>query len=326
MKYTFLTMKPNSAPLHRNPRTEIEKQISNVWSKYLGIADISIDANFFELGGDSLLTQQVCDVLNKQYELQVTATQLFQYPTIALLSEHLFPTKEETTSFQFPLTKKKKRTTEAIAIIGMAGKFPGAANLKEFWELLKEGKETISFFKAEELDPSIPSSLKNNPNYVKARGIVASAKTFDASFFKINQKLAEIMDPQIRLFLEITWEVLESTGYLPEHFNGSIGVYAGNGPNSYYKDNVLANKTLMEQVGSGQARYVNEDFIATRTAYHLNLTGPAVTVQSACSTSLLAVSQAVEALRNGHCDVALAGGSSVTAPIHSGHLYQEGAI
>ncbi|MGC1203252.1 MAG: beta-ketoacyl synthase N-terminal-like domain-containing protein, partial [Flavobacteriaceae bacterium] len=196
-------MNLDSASLHRNPRTDKEKSISKVWTKYLGIPNIGIDDNFFEMGGDSLLTQQVCDALNKQYKLHVTATQLFQYPTIALLSEHLFPTKVETSSFKFPLTKKKERTTEDIAIIGMAGKFPGASNLNEFWELLKEGKETISFFKPEELDFSIPDTLKNDPQYVKARGIVPSAKTFDASFFKINQKLAEIMDPQIRLFLEI---------------------------------------------------------------------------------------------------------------------------
>ena len=319
-------MIPNSSPLHRNPRTETEKQISNVWSKYLGVSGISIDANFFELGGDSLVTQQVCDALKKEFDIKVTATQVFQYPTIALLSEHIAPTENNAPLYEAPTPRKTQNPSKAIAIIGMAGRFPGANSVEALWDVLKEGKETITFFTPEELDPSIPDSLKNDPQYVKARGILPAAKTFDASFFRINQKLAEIMDPQIRLFLEIAWEVLEDTGYLPEHYKGSIGVYAGNGPNSYYKDNVLPNKGVMNQIGGIQARSVNEDFLATRTAYHLNLTGPAVSVQSGCSTSLLAVSQAVEALRNGHCDVALAGGSSVTAPIHSGHLYQEGAI
>ncbi len=319
-------METDASSLYRNPRTDLEIKIAQIWKKYLGITTIGIDANFFEMGGDSLVTQQVCDALKKEFDITVTATQVFQYPTIALLSEHIAPTKNSAPLYEAPTARKTQNTSKAIAIIGMAGRFPGANSVDALWEVLKEGKETITFFKPEELDPSIPDSLKNDPQYVKARGILPDAKTFDASFFKINQKLAEIMDPQIRLFLEIAWEVLEDTGYLPEHYKGNIGVYAGNGPNSYYKDNVLPNKQVMKQVGSIQARSANEDFLATRTAYHLNLTGPAVTVLSGCSTSLLAVSQAVEALRNGHCDVALAGGSSVTAPIHSGHLYQEGAI
>lgn len=319
-------MKPNSEQLYRQPRTEIEKIISQVWSKYLAFPNIGLDNNFFEMGGDSLLTQQVSAQLSKKLNTKVSATQIFQYPSIALLSESITPTKPLVTPSYFSSTKKRKKSNGDIAIIGMAGRFPGAESIDELWDVLRKGKETISFFKPDELDSSIPDTLKNDPQYVKARGIVASVKTFDANFFGINQKLAEVMDPQIRLFLEITWEVLEENGYLSEHYNGSIGVYTGTGSNSYYKDNVLPNKELMEQVGRVQARTVNEDFIATRTAYHLNLNGPAVTVQSACSTSLLAISQAVEALRNGNCDVAIAGGSSVTAPIHSGHLYQEGSI
>lgn len=319
-------MRPNSAPLHRKPSTEIEKKISQIWTKYLGISNIGLDDNFFEMGGDSLVIEQISSQLSNQFNLKVTTTDIYQYPTIALLAKNLFPTKSNTNSTSFLLNKKRKKSTSDIAIIGMAGRFPGAKSISELWEVLSEGKEAISFFKPEEIDPSIPDSLKNDPQYVKARGIIPSAKTFDANFFGINQKLAEVMDPQIRLFLEIVWEVLEENGYLPEHYKGSIGVYAGTGSNSYYKENILPNKELMGQVGRVQARSVNEDFIATRTAYHLNLNGPAVTVQSACSTSLLAISEAVEALRNGHCDVALAGGSSVTAPIHSGHLYQEGSI
>ncbi|KAG1657627.1 Phthiocerol synthesis polyketide synthase type I PpsE [Nymphon striatum] len=157
--------------------------------------------------------------------------------------------------------------------------------------------------------------------------IVPSAKTFDAGFFGLNPKLAEAMDPQQRLFLEIAWEALEQTGHLPKHYKGSIGVYAGTGTNTYYKNNVLPNEELIGQVGHLQANTVNEkDYISSRTAYHLNLKGPAVSVQSACSTSLLAIAEAVEAIRNGQCDIALAGGSSITAPMYTGHLYQEGSI
>lgn len=319
-------MIPNSSPLHRKPRTEIERKIVQVWIDYLGLKSIGIDDNFFELGGDSLLAQQVSIKLNKQLNLKVSVTEIFQYPTIALLSESLNTVKSEMNFHDFSYNDDIKDKSRDIAIIGMAGRFPGAHSIDELWDILRDGKETISFFKLEELDPSIPDSVKNDPNYVKARGILPLAKAFDANFFGLNQKLAEVMDPQIRLFLEIAWEVLEENGYLPEHYSGKIGVYAGTGSNSYYKNNILPNRELMKHVGQVQARTVNEDFIATRTAYHLNLNGPAVTVQSACSTSLLAITEAVDALRNGHCDLALAGASSITAPIHSGHLYEEGSI
>lgn len=326
-------MRSNSAPLYRKPRTEIEIKIAEIWIKFLKIPNIGLDDNFFEMGANSLLIAQVASQLNQLFNIIDSSVRIYQHPTVALLSEELSQTKIETIAAGSSTIKKSKKSKKkskksqgAIAVIGMAVRFPGASSINELWDVLREGNETISFFRPEELDASIPDFVKNDPQYVKARGIVPSAKTFDAVFFEINQKLAETMDPQIRLFLEIAWEVLEENGYLAEHYKGSVGVYAGNGANSYYKDNILTNKELMDQVGPSLVRTVNEEFIATRTAYHLNLNGPAVSVQSACSTSLLAISQAVEAIRNGHCDVAIAGASSVTAPIHSGHLYQEGAI
>jgi len=135
------------------------------------------------------------------------------------------------------------------------------------------------------------------------------------------------MDPQQRVFLEIAWEALEMSGYLPQKYSGSVGVFAGSGYNTYYTNNVLAHPDLVEKVGQFNVRLLNEkDYIATRTAYQLNLKGPAVAVYSACSTSLLAIAQAVSSIRNGECDIALAGAASITSPIKSGHLYEEGSI
>ena len=131
-----------------------------------------------------------------------------------------------------------------IAIIGMAGRFPGANSIQELWDVLRAGKETISFFTPEELDPSIPKSLRKDPLYVAARGIVPSVKEFDAAFFGIEPESAEAMDPQQRLFLEIAWEALEQAGHLSSHFDGTIGVYAGTGMNTYYKNNILPIKKL----------------------------------------------------------------------------------
>ena len=223
--------------------------------------------------------------------------------------------------------RKKSTSRKDVAIIGMAGRFPGSNSIQELWETLKDGKETISFFSPDELDSSIPEPLRNDPLYVRARGIVDSAKSFDSAFFGLNPKLAEAMDPQQRLFLEIAYEVLEQSGHLPSHYNGSIGVYAGTGMNTYFKNNVLPNKDVMRRVGDFVADTLNQkDYISTRIAYHLNLGGPAVSIHSACSTSLLAIAEAVEAIRNDRCDVAIAGGSSITTPMYSGHLYQEGSM
>jgi amino acid adenylation domain-containing protein len=318
-------VRPESAPLLKEATTKIEKQIVKIWSEQLQIPIIGVDDNFFEMGGTSLLTQRVVALLRKRLDLNVSVTTLYQCPTISALGKFL-EMQEKASLSHFSKAKTNKQSAD-VAIIGMSGRFPGAATINELWTVLQEGKETISFFKKEELDESIPDSLRNDPLYVGARGIIASANTFDASFFGINSKLAEVMDPQIRLFLEIAWEVLEQTGYLPKHYQGSVGVYAGVGTNTYYKKNILPNTALLDSVGYLQAETVNEkDYIASRTAYHLNLKGPAVSIYSACSTSLLAIAEAVESIRNGHCAIAIAGGCSVTSPIFSGHLYQEGSM
>jgi amino acid adenylation domain-containing protein len=319
-------IRPNSAPILRKPRNQSEKNIAKIWSEQLGVPEIGIDDNFFEMGGTSILTQKVSTLLSQRLSLDITVTKIYQYPTICALSDFLnLSTINE--SKNHPKQKKDKQKTGDIAIIGMAGRFPGARTIDELWEVLKNGEETISFFSEEELDTSIPEELRNDPLYVRARGIVPSAKEFDAKFFGLSPKIASAMDPQHRLFLEISWEVLEKSGHLPKHYNGKVGVYAGSGTNSYYINNIITNADLLQQIGKFPATTLNDkDYVATRTAYHLNLKGPAVSVHSACSTSSLAIAQAVDAIRNGQCDVALAGGSSITSPMYSGHLYQEGSI
>ena len=174
---------------------------------------------------------------------------------------------------------------------------------------------------------SIPANLKNDPLYVKARGVIDEVDQFDAHFFGLSPNVAQLMDPQQRIFLEIAWEALEQTGYLPQQYAGRVGVFAGCGNNTYYQHNIPGHKDLIDQVGAFQVMTLNEkDYIASRTAYQLNLKGPAVSVYSACSTSLLAITQAVQSIRAGQCEVALAGGASITTPVNSGHLYQEGAM
>ena len=321
-----LNERPDNAPVLRKFRNKNEEAIVEIWVENLEITEIGIDDNFFEMGGNSLLTQKVAVLIAQALNIKLPVTKIYQFPTIAELSDFIDREFQEAKKQQ--TTKKKtKKAIGDVAVIGMAGRFPGASTIQELWNILKDGKETISFFTPDELDKSIPKSLRNDPLYIAARGIITTVKQFDAKFFGLNPKLAQAMDPQQRLFLEIAWEALEQAGHLPKHYKGSVGVYAGVNTNTYYIKNVVPNEELIAKIGAFQANTVNDkDFIASRTSYHLNLKGPAVSVYSACSTSLLAIAEAVEAIRSGQCDVALAGGSSVTSPVNSGHLYQEGSM
>lgn len=214
-----------------------------------------------------------------------------------------------------------------IAIIGMAGRFPGAKNIAEFWRNLREGVESISFFTDEELESvNISPGLINDPAYVKAAGVLEDIDKFDAAFFNYSPREAEVIDPQHRIFLECAAEALENAGYDPESGNQLIGVYAGTGMGSYLI-NLCTNQELLSSVGEFQiALGMDKDHLATRVSYKLNLEGPSVTVQTACSTSLVAVHLACQALLNGECDIALAGGVTVKTQQKGGYLYREGGI
>ena len=216
---------------------------------------------------------------------------------------------------------------DAIAIIGMAGRFPGARNVGEFWTNLKAGAESISFFSDDEVESNgLNADVLKDSRLVKAAGVLDDVDLFAASFFGYSPREAEITDPQQRLFLECAWEAFENAGYDVEKFSGLIGVYAGTSMNTYLL-NLYANAELVNSIGPLQIGMANDkDFLSTRVSYKLNLKGPSLTVQTACSTSLVAVHLAAQSLLDGQCDMALAGGVSVTLPQKTGYLYQEGGI
>jgi acyl transferase domain-containing protein len=218
---------------------------------------------------------------------------------------------------------------DGIAIIGMAGRFPGARSPQELWRNLLEGRETITHFDANELEAADAEEMaaRSDPAYVTARGIIDDADKFDAGFFGITPREAEVLDPQQRLFLEAAWEALEDAGHDPHSFPGPIGVFAGQSNNSYFLKNLLERKDVTELVGWLTTMMGNEkDYLATRVAYKLDLKGPALNIVTACSTSLVAVATAVQSLSTWQCDMALAGGVSITLPQKRGYLSQEGAI
>lgn len=215
-----------------------------------------------------------------------------------------------------------------LAVIGMAGRFPGAASVEELWQLLATGREGISFFTPGELDdPSVTSDELASGLYVPARGVLAEADRFDAAFFGYSAREAEILDPQQRVFLECAWQAMESAGYDPLAFPGLVGVYAGTGMSTYAAFHLLPNAELVRKVGAYQLMLGNEkDFLATTVSYRLDLRGPSLAVQTACSTSLVAVHLAALSLASFDCDLALAGGVSVQFPQQRGHRYEEGGI
>ncbi len=214
-----------------------------------------------------------------------------------------------------------------IAIISLAGRFPGADSINEFWNNIKNGVESIQFFTDEELKKSnIEPALFNDSNYVKAGAVIEDIDMFDPQFFGFNKREAEILNPQHRMFLECAWEAIESAGYNPETYNGRIGVYAGEGFNTYLL-NIASDPHLASTMNEIQMLIGNDkDFLATQVSYKLNLKGPGVTVQCGCSTSLVALTMACQGLNSYQCDMALAGGIRLGIPQKGGYLYKEGSI
>jgi phthiocerol/phenolphthiocerol synthesis type-I polyketide synthase E len=217
---------------------------------------------------------------------------------------------------------------EGIAIIGMACRVPGAKNPAEFWQNLCSGIESITFFTDEELiEAGVDLAIVRHPHYVKARGIVGNVDQFEAGFFGLHAREASLMDPQHRLFIECAWEALENAGYAPSHERSRVGVFAGQSMNTYLLTNLISHLELVAGVDSLQASIGNDkDSLTTEVAYRLNLTGPAVTIQSSSSTSLTAIHYACQSLLSYECDMALAGGVSIHLPEKSGYLYHEGGI
>ena len=224
-------------------------------------------------------------------------------------------------------------TEGRIAIIGLAGRFPGAPNIAAFWRNLRNGVDSVTFFADDQLEDGPDPATRASASYVKARPVLTDVEKFDAGFFDMREREAALTDPQHRVFLECAWEALEDAGYDPAAYKGAIGVFAGCSMNTYFLNNVCRDRKAIEDftgtfqlgdypvlVGAGR------EFLATRASYKLDLRGPSMTVQTACSTSLVAVAQACQSLLLYQADMALAGGVSITFPQHRGYLHQEGGM
>ena len=216
-----------------------------------------------------------------------------------------------------------------IAIVGMALRVPGASSPTEFWQNLREGRESIVDYDEETMLASGESKeALRNPAYVRRGGALRDMKLFDRDFFGFGPKEAAILDPQHRHFMELCWEALEDGGHTPKRFDGRIGLFGGCGMGSYFYFNVCSNRDLVDSVGLFLLRHTgnDKDFLATRVSYVLDLKGPSINVQTACSTSLVATHLACQSLLTGESDLALAGGVTILFPTEAGYVFRDGEV
>ncbi|MDQ1350350.1 MAG: hypothetical protein QG657_651 [Acidobacteriota bacterium] len=315
------------------PRSEYESKIQEIWKELLEKEKIGVDDNFFDLGGHSLLLIKLKSKLEKNFKLKraISVVELFRYPTIA--RQAAFIEGNVTGKADAEVKKEEAKETQEtrlgsrdIAVIGIAMRVPGATGIDEFWRNIINGVESITFFQEDELESSEAYQvIKGSSKLIAAGGVMGDIDLFDADFFGYHPREAELMDPQQRIFLEYAWKALEDAGYMGETYPGSIGVYAGVGWNTYLLNNVLKNPGVIKTQGEFQTMIGNDkDFLTTRVSYKLNLKGPSVAIQSACSTSLTAVHLARQALLAHDCDIALSGGIAVKIPEKTGYFYTEG--
>lgn len=308
-----------------------EQRVTAIWKQVLGIGQIGLDENFFEVGGNSLIGLQVLAQIKKTFGVQIKPVTLFEAPTIRAIARYL-EVLQEPQNMPQPVSsvvgqKKDGEETHDIAIIGMAGRFPGASTVEQFWQNIDDGKESISFFSDEKLlAAGVAPALLHDARYVKARPVLDDIEMFDAAFFGYSTREAALMDPQHRLFLECCWQALEYAGYGSLHSPAVIGVFGGTNVSTYMLA-LVANSSLTAEVDEYEMAVSNDkDSLTTRVSYKLNLRGPSYAVQTFCSSSLVAVHLACQSIRSGECAMALAGGVSIRVPSVTGHIYREDGV
>ncbi|VBN00878.1 thiotemplate mechanism natural product synthetase [Burkholderia pseudomallei] len=308
-------------------------RVREIWRTLLERDDIGDDENFFDAGGHSLRAVALHQRITEAFGDVIALTDLFEHPTIGALAAHLdafAPRDGEAADDAAGAAARAPADgvldTDAIAVIGLAGRFPDAPDLDRFWERLLAGYEAGRTLSDAELDAhGVPAELYRNPHFVRRFKELEGKAEFDAGFFGYSPREAQVMDPQQRIFLELAWQALEQAGYGDRGRVRSVGVFASAAFNYYLVQNVMPNAERL-RLEPGQWLIGNDkDFIATRTAYKLNLLGPALSVGTACSSSLMAVHLACASLRNGEAQMALAGAVALD-PDQVGYLYAEGGI
>ncbi|QND44767.1 acyltransferase domain-containing protein (plasmid) [Rhizobium lusitanum] len=308
----------------------VEFKIATAWRAVLKIKHVAAEDNFFSLGGDSLAAARLTSALADQYGVSLSVLDIFEYPTIAQMAAALNESGTQPHRIKRVFDKVPRESTK-LAVVGMAGRFPGADSIFSFWENLKAGKDTLSMFDRETLErKGVPREVMDDPNWVPVGQKINDADKFDAGFWSISKREAEIMDPQHRVFIEVAAGALEQAGYVRSNnpYRYRTGVFASCGIDGYLFHHLEGGglKTPLDPTGLFLTEIGNEkDYIATRVSYLLDLGGPSLTVTSACSSALVAVAQAAQSILSGQCDMAIAGGSSINFP-NFGYRYENGLV
>ena len=300
--------------------------VAGHWSDILE-RKVGYDENFLDAGGTSLEAVLLTERLEEAYQVKLGATFVFEYPTINSQTRFLDGQLQNQGASRAPEPGESSADGTRYAVIGMACRFPGADNVDEYWQNLIDGRETISFFGDGEISEEVDPRDRNHPNYVKAKGIIDRCDEFDAEFFGVTPTEAKVMDPQQRLMLQLAWNALEDAAIPPGDERYRTGIFVGMNWARYFQQYVLPNKELLGNFGQFNASLANEsDFLSTRISYKLNLKGPSVNIFTACSTGLVAIAQACASIEQRQCEIAIAGGISVSTPVRSGYVYQEGGM
>lgn len=316
--------RPLSAPTGDQADTT-QRAIAGIWAEVLGLPEVGLDQHFFDLGGSSLLLARVRHRLEQRGLGPVSLLDLVRHPTIADLAAFLDGARPQTIT---AARVTGSGSDHAIAVIGMSARVPGATDLDSFWQLSVEGREGLTRFTREELlAAGVRPEEIDDPHYVPVNGVIDGVEEFDARFFGYSPREAELLDPQQRLFLHAAWHALEHAGYGRQHLSRAVGVFAGCEISSYLLFNLASRLDSRELNGGYELALANDkDFLATRVAYAFDLHGPAMAIQTACSTSLTAVTAACDALVAGRCEMALAGGVALHLPQRQGYRHRVGLV
>jgi acyl transferase domain-containing protein len=314
--------------------------MASVWAEVLRAPSVPLDTNFFDLGGHSLLAAELQAKIRERCKVDVRVTDLFLHPTVRALAAHVKrshgvaerPARAAAPTTAAPAVPRLDAGPDGVAVIGMAGRFPGADGVEAFWENVVGGIESTTTFAARELeDARIPPEWLRHPRFVPVRGVCRSLVDFDPAAFKLTEREASLLDPQIRLLLECSVEALEDAAIDPLRAHRDhhlrIGIFAATSRSSYYLNHLLHCGDALRAFSPLQVSMsTDKSYAATQVAYRLSLVGPALSVDTACSSSLVALHLALRSLADGECDVALVGGASVDVPAAGGHVADEGGI
>lgn len=304
-----------------------QARVAAVWHHVLSSSSIGLDDNFFDVGGSSILFVHLQSELRRQLTVEVPITVLYDNPSIRLLSAwiaHHHSQPRGTGREGLAAVARAAETTEGFAVVGLACRFPGASSPAAFWRNLCHGVDSVTRAVA---DPDA------DEQFIAAAGTLRDVERFDAGFFKLSKRDAELLDPQHRIFLECAHEALEDAALQPQELGGRIGVFGGCGPSTYLMNNLVPTlggpgpRNLISSIGDLQMlTSTDKDYLASQVSYRLDLRGPSINVNAACATALAAVHFACRSLASGECDAALAGAASISVPQLSGYNYEPGMV